>query len=108
MRSLEALVTDRQWEAGEERTGLIFEVPALVWGSLGVGGKCVELGAWRLRGQRCGAGQPRAWGLELAWGTCQGLHLTGLPIAESTQATDPTSAHILAAKRLSLSSPTSR
>lgn len=41
-------------------------------------------------------------------GTCQGLHLIGLPIAESTQATDPTSARILAAKRLSLSSPTSR
>ena len=71
MRSLEALVTDRQWEAGEERTGLIFEVPALVWGSLGVGGKCVELGAWRLRGQRCGAGQPRAWGLELGPGPPQ-------------------------------------
>lgn len=33
---------------------------------------------------------------------------TGRALAESTQATDPTSARILAAKRLSLSSPTSR
>lgn len=71
MRSLEALVTDRQWEAGEERTGLIFEVPALVWGSLGVGGKCVEWGAWEAWG-------PEVWGRP-AKGLGAGAGLGDLP-----------------------------
>lgn len=32
----------------------------------------MEWGPGRLGGQRCGAGQPRAWGLELAWGDLPG------------------------------------
>ncbi|OWK12734.1 ZNF362, partial [Cervus elaphus hippelaphus] len=70
--SLEALVTDRQWEAGEERTGLAFEVPALAWGSLGVeGGKCVEQGAWEAWG-------PEVWD-RLAKGLGAGAGLGDLP-----------------------------
>lgn len=65
--------------------------------------------AWEALGAR-GVRQAsqRLGGWSWPMGTCQGPHLIGLPIAESTQATDPTSARILAAKRLSLSSPTSR
>lgn len=44
----------------------------------------------RLGGQRCGAGQPRAWGLGWPGGPARDSRPTGLPIAESTQATDPT------------------
>lgn len=70
----------------KERAGP--EDPALAWGSLRAG-ELVEwsLGDGRGAGRGCLAGTPPHW----------------LPIAESTQETDPTSARILAAKRLSLS-----
>lgn len=100
--SREALVTDqRRKEKGWPLMSL-----ALIWGPLW--GECVHwsLGSLGTRGMVQASRGLGGW--SRLRGICQGPHLTGLPTAEFTQATDPTSAHILAAKRLSLSSPTSR
>lgn len=64
---------------------------------------------WGLGRQVLGSrGLAVALGAGTAVGCGRGNPLTGPALAESTQATDPTSARILAAKRLSLNSPTSR